>query len=114
MATKTTGAELKRFYADKEFWPDEADYYHEDEWLVVNGVEPKDFETVNIDDLADTDEIKLSGGQVCNAPGEPSFETYFKRWRKKQSIATLFVEVPKDRAEEFAALIRNAGGKVTT
>ena len=112
MSVKTTGAELKRFYNDTEFWPEEADYYHEDEVIVVNGVEPKDFETVNIEDLAGNDQVTLSGGCVYNAPGEPSFETYFKRWRKKQATATLIVEAPKERAEEIAELIRNAGAKV--
>lgn len=32
MTTKTTGAEIKRFYADPAFWPEDGgDTYHDDE-----------------------------------------------------------------------------------
>lgn len=35
MAAKTTGREWKKFYADKEFWPEGV--YHENEEVDVNG-----------------------------------------------------------------------------
>jgi hypothetical protein len=38
MATRTTGAEFKRFYKDRAFWPD-GGIWHDDETVTVNGEE---------------------------------------------------------------------------
>lgn len=38
MTTKTTGAEIKRFYADPEFWPEDGgDTWHEEELITIDG-----------------------------------------------------------------------------
>lgn len=91
MAVKTTGAEFKRFYNDKAFWPEGT--WHEDEVMTVDG---KDQEGgVDIDALRDESEVRIEGGIVFGPQfdqNEPSFEGYFKRWRKLQTTATFVVE----------------------
>lgn len=113
MTTKTTGEEFKRFYNTKELWEDER--YHEDETVTVNGneVDEFDFDYSNIPDDA---VVTIDGGIVMGGGfdgDEPSFETYFKRWRKKQSTATFIVTCHVSKADEIKAAIKAAGGKTT-
>lgn len=85
MTTKTTGAEWKRFYSDKTYWPKQA--YHEDEELIVDG-EPWTW-TDDMMTIADAAKITVSGGVVYlneNDKNGPTVEAYFKRWRKAQSV----------------------------
>jgi len=115
MATKTTGAELKRFYSDESFWPaDDGKTWHDDENLTVNGV-VKEF-GCEIMELNDDDAIIVDGGIVYGPKwtkdNEPSFEGYFKSWKKKQNTASFLVECPLDKVEAVKAAIRAAGGKV--
>ena len=111
MATKTTGTELKRFYADPEFWPD--GIWHEDEEISIDGEDPpEDFE---IEKIPDDAVCLVANGVVMGPPlegKEPSFETYFKRWRKKQTTTTLVVECEILKLDVIKAAIKSAGGHV--
>lgn len=114
MATKTTGAEFKRFYNDKQFWPDDGgDTYHDDAVLKVDGEYQED--GIDTDTLADTAVVTIEGGFVCGpalAGKEPSLEAYFKRWRKGQTIALFLVECDTQVIDAVKAAIRAAGGRV--
>lgn len=111
MATKTTGAEWKRFYADPQFWPEGA--WHEDEEVTIDGRTAGDDDDLSM--LNDTAAVTVAGGIVfvqANDDDGPTLEAYFKRWRKQQNTVFLAVEVPREKAEAVRAAIANAGGKV--
>lgn len=109
MPVKTTGAELMRFYNDDTFWPKDA--YHEDAIITVNGVEQPD----GVGEVKDTDEITIAGGYVMDlndGKREPSLESFFKRWKKQQSIGTFLVECELENIEAVKAAVRAAGARV--
>lgn len=114
MAIKTIGAEFKHFYSDKDFWPEGENYvWHEDETIVVDGAE-RDREA-EIDTISDTAVVVIDGGVIfgpAHGGGEPSFESYFKRWRKRQHTASFVVECDKDVFEAVKAAVVAAGGRV--
>ncbi len=113
MTAKTTGAEFKRFYNDPELWP--TDTYCEDEVVTVDGatVPEYEFDYTTVQDAA----IVTVAGGIVQGPqfdgNEPSFEAYFKRWKKKQTTATLIVECQLDKVDAVKAAIKAAGGKVS-
>lgn len=112
MATKATGAEFKKFYADETMWPKGT--YHDDTILCVDGVEQED--GIDPEKLSDTAIVHIKGGYLVGPQWEhnegPSLEIYFKRWRKAQNTALLSVECDKSVLEAVKAAIRSAGGKV--
>ncbi len=110
MATKTTGAEWKRFYADITFWPD--GFWHDDEGLTINGAETP--EDCNLGEVADTASMTIIAGCVFDAAGNThaSLESHFKKWGKTQATASVTVEIPKEKLDELKALIKTIGGKV--
>lgn len=112
MTVKTTGAELKRFYFDNAYWPEGA--WHEDEEIEVDGSPLS--EDLGIEDLPDDAVVKIAGGAVIGLPGcengGPSFESYFKRWRKSQNTVSIVVECAKDKEAAIRAAIRAAGGRI--
>lgn len=114
MATKTSGAEIKRFYNDPEFWPeDDGDTYHDDEEIAVDG-KPMDAGH-GIEDIPDSAVVTIAGGMVFSKKwdgDEPSFETYFKRWKKKQATVSVIVECDVSKRDAVIAAIKAAGGKV--
>ena len=112
MTVKTTGAELKRFYADKEFWPDNGDVYHDDEYITVDGADMS--ESWDIYQIPDAAKITVANGRVFGVSegDEPSFESYFKKWRKKQTTASFVVECDLAKKAELVALIKANGAKV--
>ena len=107
MTVKTTGAEFKRFYADSEFWPEGAS--HEGEEILADGEEAD-----TLDGISGNAVVSITGGIVLGIKGkEPSLESWFRAWRKKQTTASFVVECEVvDKAEVIAAIIA-AGGKVT-
>lgn len=117
MAAKTTGAEFKRFYVDNDFWPDGV--WHEDEFLIVDGEEYEG----EVSKLEDHAKVSINGGSVMfDGPdgkcpwGDkdgPSFEAYFKRWRKKQTTGFVVVEFDLSKREAVFDAIKAAGGKVS-
>lgn len=115
MATKTTGAELKRFYQDPTYWPqDDGNTWHDDETITVNG-DVKEF-GVDIGSIPDAAVVTVEGGIVFGpqwkSDNEPSFEGYFKRWRKLQKTKSFVVECDESKLEAVMAAIKAAGGKV--
>ena len=113
MPTKATGSEFKKFYQDQQFWPDEADTFHEEEVVLVN---VEDHGDKGYDNIPDNAVVLLSHGIVFNAQvgsDEPSFETYFKRWRKLQTTASFIVECDISQRDAVIAAIRAAGGRVS-
>lgn len=62
MAIKTSGAELKRFYSDEVFWPENSDVYHDDETIFVDGrlLGPDD----DIFEIPDSAKVTIDGGIV--------------------------------------------------
>jgi hypothetical protein len=113
MAIKTTGAEFKRFYADTKYWPTDINIWHEDEVVTVDGREkgPSD----DLADIPDSADVRIEGGIVFGPQwkeNEPSFETYFKRWRKEQTTKSFLVECDEDKLEAVMAAIKAAGAKV--
>lgn len=105
---KTNGAEFKRFYNDDSTWPDGA--WFEDEQLLVNG----NFWELDTDAIPDEATVKLSGGVVLGLPdfSEPSVESYFRQWKKRQTLTTILVECDLSKLEEVKTAIKTAGGKV--
>lgn len=112
MPTKTTGAEFKRFYTDDKHWPqDDGNTYHEDENVLVNGeLHNGDYESIE-DSAIVTVEGGMMFGPAWDYEDSPSFETYFKRWRKLQATEFLVVEAPKEKIDAIKAAVRAAGGK---
>mgnify|MGYP006998740667 FL=1 len=112
MALKTNGAEFKRFYNDAAFWPEGA--WHEDEDIEVNGSPLS--EDSGIEEVPDDAVVKIAGGAVIGLPGcengGPSFEGYFKKWRRVQNTASFVVECDKANLDALKVAIRAAGGKV--
>lgn len=110
---KTNGAEFKRFYTDDAFWPDsDGSTWHEDELVTVDG---KCYEQ-DYSNVPDSAVVTIADGIVFShkwdSESAPSFETYFKRWRKLQTTETFTVEAPKDKLDAIKAAIKAAGGKV--
>lgn len=112
MTVKTTGAEIKRFYFDEAFWPEGV--WHEDEDIEVNGSPLS--EDSGIEEVPDDAVVKIAGGAVIGLPGcengGPSFEGYFKKWRRVQNTVSFVVECAKDNEEAVRAAIRAAGGRI--
>jgi hypothetical protein len=113
MTVRTNGAELKAFFADKTFWPDDQpggnNIWHDELTLIINDEE--DLEPV-IDNLHDSDRVKITYGDVYSTakPHFTSVETYFKRWKKTTTHTSVLVSVPNDNLEAVKAAILGAGG----
>lgn len=108
---KTTGIEWKRFYSDKQFWPDGV--WHDDEFITIDG------ENANPDtclsEVPDEAKMTIDGGFVMfpDSDGEgPSLESYFKKWRKAQNTEFFVCEAPKDKSDAIRQAIKDAGGKI--
>lgn len=105
---KTTGALWKQFYNDEAFWEG---YYHDDTLILFDNVEVEDYEDPSPEAV-----VKIESGYVYKTD-EDSFaahdlqlETFFKRWKKKQSTATIVVTVNKERVDEVLETIRKISG----
>lgn len=105
---KTTGYEIKKFFDDKVFWPEDI-YYYEVEWI-INGTSSGDFDPV---DLKDDDQVKFKGGIIYNEGKYcEDFEKFFKLWRKKQTKSSFVVECDVYMKDQVIDAIRAAGGNV--
>src|SRR5690242_13313142 len=113
MTTKTTGAEFKSFYNDDAIWPRDGNTWHEDEYVTVDG---SDWDYGReYTEMPDAAKVTIGGGIVFSPQfdgNEPSFEAYFKSWRKAQTTEFMSVECSKDKADAVRAAIVAAGGKV--
>lgn len=115
MAVKTNGAEFKRFYGDKKYWPDGSDTYHDDIVFVVNGEELG--EDQDPGKVADTDTITFEGGGVYNSQlykegAEPTVDAYFRRWKKEQTTVSIVIECDISKVDAIKVAVKAAGGKV--
>lgn len=110
----TTGIEIKRFYSDKDFWPDDnGDTYHDSEEIFVDGTSLGIEESIL--DIPDSAVVRIRGGIVFGPmwdSNEPSFEAYFKRWKKMQTTVTLVIECDVTAKDAVVAAIKAAGGRV--
>jgi hypothetical protein len=119
MTTKTSGSELKAFYADRAYWVVSPDTNGDDAWyeglvLEVNGVEQGDDFSI-ISDLESRDMVTIVTGHVfANRENFQctSFEAFFNAWREQQKTVRLAVTVPKDKQEAVRAAILAAGGSI--
>ena len=110
MTTKTTGAEFKRFYFDDAYWHD--GMWHEDEEIEVDGLPISEY--LAFEDIPDTASMRIANGVVLGLADDsgPSFESYFKKWRKAQSTVSFVVECDKDKEGAVRSAVRAAGGRV--
>ena len=107
---KTTGAELKKFWAneDPEFWPEEA--HIDGMWWRINGTEIDDVEP---HELADTDIVEAEGAILYPLQDtDKDFASVMKKWRKTHTHTTLVVELPKEHHAALAEFLKGLKGKI--
>lgn len=113
MATKTTGADLKRFWNDKASWPE--GMYWDDGAILVNGSDSDNIDLSTVDNEA---EISIHDGIVLHESDTdwnktaPTLEAHFLNWQKKQTTRILLVEVPIERLEAVKTAMTAAGGQI--
>ena len=113
MALNTTGAEFKRFYNDDVYWPQEGEAWHEDVELLVN--DEKWNADAAYDTIPDQAKVKIVAGMMLGTKfdgKDVTFETYFKRWRKQQSRATVLVECDASKLQAIKDAVKEAGGRL--
>lgn len=105
---KTTGALWKEFYNDEAFWEG---YYHDDTLIFFDDVEVEEYE-----DPLPGSVVRIESGYVYKNDGDSftshdlSLETFFKRWKKKQTTRTIVVTVDKDDFAKVFETISNIPG----
>lgn len=112
MATKTNGKELKAFWnLEEPWWPE--DGFVEGDSYMVNGKEQGDsWEPLS---AADTDQITILSGVICDARGEDSdldLNTQFRKWRKSLTTTTVLVEIPLDKLDDLKTSVKALKGKI--
>lgn len=112
MMAKTTGAQLRAFFADPAAWPGEpGESYYDDSVFIVNGEEvDEDFnpETVALDAIVSFD------GMFCtlDGSGDKPLETHFRQWLKKQNTVYILVKCDKRKEAMVRSAIKDAGGVI--
>ena len=105
---KTTGALWKEFYNDEAFWEG---YYHDDTLILFDGVEVEEYENPSPDTV-----VEIESGYVYKndedsfAAHDLRLETFFKRWKKKQTTRTLVVTINKedfDKVQEVTPMCQD-------
>jgi hypothetical protein len=107
---KTTGAELKQFWAneDPEFWPEES--HIDGMWWRINGTEKDDVEP---HELADTDIVEAEGAIIYPLQDtDKDFAGVMKKWRKTHTHTTLVVELPKEHHAALGEFLKGLKGKI--
>lgn len=104
---KVSGALWKKFYNDEEYWKE---YYHDDTCILFDGVEQEDYD--NPDDSAT---VVVESGYVYHSGDEKinhdvTLEKFFKKWKSKQSVTYLVVEVDKEHAQSAKMIIGGVVG----
>jgi len=106
---KTTGLEFKRFYKDPEVWPKDA--FHDDLEIYINA--ELDGGDTDLTMVSDSAKVKIESGVIIYSDDlDIDFCAAFRRWRKKQSTATLVIECPRELVDVITAGIKSHGGKV--
>lgn len=104
---KTTGALWKEFYNDEAFWEG---YYHDDTLILFDGVEVEDYEDPAPDAVVTIDYGFVYKNNEDFFAHDLSLETFFKRWKKKQTTRTVAVTINKDDFDKVLEVIRNIPG----
>lgn len=116
MPTRTTGSELKSFYADPDAWfshDGKPLYWVDDISLTINGVVADEYP--NIQALHNGDEVQILSGFVYSYESlseVATLEDYFNIWRRSLGSVFLGAFVPPDQYEIIRAAIEAAGGQV--
>lgn len=76
-----SGKDLKAFYLDKDFWPEDGVTLHRGEHMNVNGCGFE--EEVDVLSLADGDHVIVYGGKVMGKGEGVSFPQYLRRWKAR-------------------------------
>lgn len=108
MSVKTTGLEFKKFFTDDDFWPE--GWSHEGVIMINRG----DCIEFDMDDIKDDAIVCFQHGVVLDEEyaSRGSFESFFKKWRRKQTIKSILVECDVAKFEAVKAAIKLAGGRV--
>lgn len=103
---KVTGKEFNDFYAN---WP--LGLWHEDENVLVNGVETEDLE--NLPDTAVVD-VKM-GGRIMTSDDEfiDTFHGYFRKWRKTRDTKTLAITFHHTKEAEVREALKGLGVRIS-
>lgn len=107
MAKNISGKELKAFYADPNFWLD--DCYHDDTEFLVNGTLCKE-----LPDLADSDVVQIRDGVFVSDNDENviSLLSAFNKWKKKQTLTQLVIELDVSKEAEVRKTLQAMGVKI--
>lgn len=112
MATKTNGKELKQFWnLEEPWWP--TDGFVEGDQYIVNG-ETKDDSWEPLS-AADTDQITIVCGVICDATGEgeeKDLNSVFRKWRKSLTTTTVLVEIDLDKLDDLKTHVKALKGKI--
>lgn len=76
-----SGKDLKAFYLDRDFWPEDGVTLHRGEHMNVNGCGFE--EEVDVLSLADGDYVIVYGGNVMGKGEGASFPQYLRRWKAR-------------------------------
>ena len=102
---KTTGKEFKAFMADEGYWPE--GWFMDDIEVTFDG-SPDDSST-QYEDLLDTCEVAIVSGSIYKGDygGDViSLESFFKKWKKLQTVEYVTVEIPKGKSDELKAFVK--------
>lgn len=112
MTVKIKGADYRAFFQDKGVWSDGV--WFDDVLTVINGVEfGMDDNLDEESDLKDEDRVEVHGGVIYANQDDrvgKSYETALRNWLKRRDTETLIVEVPKAKAAELRALLKDMKG----
>lgn len=109
---KITGAEIKEFFKDDNYWGEAC---VEGLLLEIDGKESMEGSGC-IEDLNDSSEIKIKDGVVFNFGDDSdavSFKTFFTRWRKQQTTATVLIRCDKKDLENILKILKENKVKIS-
>lgn len=113
--TKTTGYEFKKFINDDDYWHKTSENtYYDDPEITVNGDVYEEYLN-DIDTINDTDTVRIHSGVVVFDDAKTvSLESFFRKWRKYQSVSSFVVECDNFKKEKIIASIKAWGGKTVS
>lgn len=107
MAKNISGKELKAFYADPTFWPD--DSYQDDTEFLLNGKV-----CTELPELKDSDVIQIRGGVFVSDNDEKVIllQSAFNKWKKTQTRTHLVIELDVSKEAEVRKSLQAMGVKI--
>ena len=110
MSIKISGAQLKLFLSDTDYWGSKI---WDEISVSINGKDVlEDFDPWQI---RDTDIIQFNYGYVCNEDDmseQTNVVSFVKKWIKLQNTKHLVVSVSLDKADEIIQMLKDYGCKV--